>query len=563
MTVWKSVCNSTVHVLPDPQAPPRLLSGPAVDLGRLPWAGQLVRDYCRDFDRLAPFYAGPPAAPQAWRDVIAARERQSMSRRPIAELLARQLSRRDAPPAAREAAARLGEPGTMAIVTGQQAGLFGGPLFTMLKAVTAVALARRVAHDHDTTVIPIFWMDAEDHDLAEISSCTVLDADLALRRVALPLPVNSGRPAADVVLDGSIGEAVAALCNALPASEYSEDTRQILTSAYGEGTRLVDAFARWMDGVFGAHGLVVFDASDPAAKPLAQPIFARELRERGEAARLAGATGARLAEAGYHAQVTPGDDAVALFQLDGSREPIRLDGDGYLVGTRRCSSDSLIQQAADRPESFSPNVLLRPIVQDTLFPTIGYVAGPNELAYLGQLRDVYTRFEIPMPVMYPRASATLVDRATVKFLDKYDLAFETLHAQDDAALNRLLEALLPESVERAVGETEVTLGERLAEIEAAVSAIDPTLTGAVNTTRGRMERDLRNLRGKIIQAAKRRDETLRRQFNRARAQSFPGGEPQERAIGAVYFLNRYGPTLVEYLLAELPLELGSHWVLTP
>ena len=539
------------------------MSGPAVDLARLPWAGRLIRDYCRDFERLAPFYTGPPAAPETWRNAITTRGLEPRDRQPIAEILARQLSQRDAPAAARETAARLAEPGTVAIVTGQQAGLFGGPLFTVLKAVTAIALARRVARDHGTTVIPIFWVDAEDHDLAEISGCTVVDADLVLRHVALPLQAHNGRPAADVVLDGSAGETIASVCDALPASQYSEDTRRILTTAYSEGMRLVDAFARWMDSVCGTHGLVVFDASDPAAKRLAEPVFSRELRERGEGARLAGASGARLAAAGYHAQVTPDDDAVALFQLNGSREPIRQDGDGYRVGTRRCSSDSLIQQAADHPERFSPNVLLRPIVQDTLFPTVGYVAGPSELAYLGQLRNVYTRFEIPMPVMYPRASATLVDRATVKFLDKYDLAFETLYAQDDATLNRLLEAQLPESVERAVGQTEVTLGERLEAIEAAVPAIDPTLAGAVTTTRGRMERDLRNLRGKIIQAAKRRDETLRRQFNRARAQSFPGGAPQERAIGAVYFLNKYGPTLVDYLLDELPLELGSHWVLTP
>ena len=537
--------------------------GVAVDLADLPWAGQLVRDYCRDFERLAPFYAGPPAVAKTWRDVIAARGRQSIDRRPIAALLGQQLSQRDAPAAAREAAARLGQPGTVAIVTGQQAGLFGGPLLTILKAVTAVALARRVARDHDLTVVPIFWVDAEDHDLAEISSSAVLDADLALRRVRLPLPASSGRPAADVVLDASVGEAIATLYELLPPTEYTDETRRILVTAYQEGTRLVDAFARWMDAVLGTQGLVVFDASDPAAKPLARPIFEHELRERGETARLARASGARLAEAGYHVQVTPGDDAVALFELDGSREPIRLDGNGYLVGTRRCSSDSLIQQAADHPESFSPNVLLRPVVQDALFPTVGYVAGPNELAYLGQLRDVYARFDIPMPVMYPRASATLVDRATIKFLDRYDLAFETLYAQDDAALNRLLQAQLPESVERAVGETEVVLRERLGEIEAAVPVVDPTLTGAVNTTRGRMERDLRNLRGKIIQAAKRRDATLRRQFHRARAQSFPVGKPQERAVGAIYFLNRHGPALGERLITELPIELGRHWVLTP
>ena len=535
--------------------------GVPVDLRRLPWTGRFVRDYCHAFERLSPFFAGSPAAPAAWAEAIEQRRR----RPPLAataSVLTAQLAARNAPAAAQAAARRLAEPGAVAVVTGQQAGLFGGPLFTLLKALTCIRLAERLAREHGAPVVPIFWVDAEDHDLDEIRHCQLLDADLDPQAVSLDLPVPRGTAAAAVRLAGSARDATAALRNLLPPTEFTAEMIAGLDAAYSEGTRLVEAFARWLDRLAGSAGLVVFDASDPAAKPLVQSLFADELRSPGETARQAAAAGAELAARGYHAQVAPLPGAVALFRLDETRQPIRVAPDGFTVGERTVGADDLLREVAAQPELFSPNVLLRPVVQDTLFPTVAYVAGPNELAYLGQLRDVYARFGVPMPIIYPRASATIVDRATLKFLDRYDLDFEGLQPRDDAILNQLLASQIPAELETAMVAADTAMDERLSDIAKAAPLLDPTLSGVVQSTRSRMQRDLATLRGKVVQAAKRRDETLRRQFRRARAQSFPNGEPQERSVGTVYFLNRYGPAFVDRLLAELPLDPGRHWLLT-
>ncbi len=203
---------------------------------------------------------------------------------------------------------------------------------------------------------------------------------------------------------------------------------------------------------------------------------------------------------------------------------------------RTFTVDALTEQARTTPNLFSPNVLLRPLVQDTLFPTICYVAGPSELAYLGQLREVYDSFGIPMPLMYPRATATLVDSATARFLSRYDVPIEEFQPQDESALNRLLESQLPQSVEQAIKEAEDALRRSMERVIEAMPAVDPTLAGAAKTTLSKMEQDLRGLQSKMIQAAKRRDETLRRQFMRAQAQIFPLGHAQERTLGVVYFL---------------------------
>jgi uncharacterized protein YllA (UPF0747 family) len=207
-------------------------------------------------------------------------------------------------------------------------------------------------------------------------------------------------------------------------------------------------------------------------------------------------------------------------------------------------------------------VLLRPLAQDTIFPTVCYVAGPSELAYLGQLRAVYAAFGIPMPLVQPRATATILDSNAMRFLARHDFPLESLRAQDESALNALLESQLPATVEASLQDAVRAVEERMNALAAEVPQIDPTLEGATRSTLTRMQDDLKKLHNKIIQAAKRRDETLRRQFHHARAQAFPNGQAQEREIGLVYFMNRYGPALVDRLADELPTDMGLHWVLT-
>ncbi|HXH26231.1 MAG TPA: bacillithiol biosynthesis cysteine-adding enzyme BshC [Vicinamibacterales bacterium] len=534
-----------------------------IDIRRFPWIRRLAADYAFDYERLSDFFAGNPASPSAWREALARTSHMARPRDRVADIVERQQARRQTPPEAVRATARLRDPRTVAVVTGQQAGLFGGPLFTLLKALTAIRLAERVTAEHGVPAVPIFWIDAEDHDWDEVKVCGVLDRDLALRHVAVGDPPGANeRPVARVSLDASVSAAVDELERTLQPTEFTDDLIDRLRGIYQPGAGMVDAFARWLEAMLGSHGLVVYDAADPAAKPLAAELFAREIDGAGQTARLAAEAGAALEARGYHAQATPHEASLALFELDGSRQPIRVRGDRFVLGERHVSKAELLERVRARPEAFSPNVLLRPLVQDTLFPTVCYVAGPNELAYLGQLRRVYEAFGVPMPIVQPRATATIVDANAMRFLTRHDLPLEALRAQDEAALNALLEAQLPPNVDRTLDEARRAVEAQLARVADEVRPIDPTLEGAVRSTLGRMEDDLRKLHAKIVQAAKRKDETLRRQYRHAQAQAFPGGQPQERAVGSVYFLNKYGPVFIDRLRDELSLDAGMHWVIT-
>lgn len=533
-----------------------------VDIRQFPWIRPLAADYAFEYAKVAPFFAGNPAEPAAWRDAIARSQAHRRAPSDLARLIAAQQERRGAPAAARRAAAELSDPRTVVVITGQQAGLFGGPLFTLLKALTAMKLAAQVSREHGTPVVPVFWIDAEDHDWAEVRGCTVLDTDLDPHAITLDDLDGAGTlPIARLTLSDAIDRALTTLTDALPDSEFRAALLDDLRAAYRPGVGMTDAFGRWIERVLGPHGLVVYDSSDPAFKPLVKDLFAREITERGVTAGIAAKAGDALVARGYHAQVTPAGDALSLFYLNDGRDAVRVSGDSASVGEREMPLTELANLARETPEHFSPNVLLRPLVQDTIFPTICYVAGPNELAYLGQLRGVYEHFGVPMPLMYQRATATLVDSATIRFLGKYALPLVSLRPHDEAALNHLLQSQLPPTVEQALASAGAVIGERMDALAREVPQIDPTLEGAVRSTLTRMQQDLRSLHNKVIQAAKRRDETLRRQFQHARALTFPHGHPQERELGFVWFLNHYGPALVERLLDEVPLDMGTHWVL--
>jgi bacillithiol biosynthesis cysteine-adding enzyme BshC len=535
----------------------------AVDIRTFPWIRRLASDYAFAYANVAPFFAGDPATSAAWADTI--RRSQGLARQPVelARLIAAQQEGRGAPAASRVAAARLADPATRVVITGQQAGVFGGPLFTLLKALTAMKLAAKVEREHKVPVVPVFWIDAEDHDWPEVSGCTVLDSELAPVPIHLADLDGAGElPIARLTLDEGGAAAIDQLETALPDSEFKAGIIESLRKAYAPGTGMATAFGKWIEEVLGPHGLVVYDSSDPHAKPLAREVFVTEVSQPGNTARIAARAGEELVAKGYHAQATLADGTVSLFHLNPERAAVRVDGNQGYIGERALSLPQLVDEAKQHPEHFSPNVLLRPIVQDTVFPTICYVAGPNELAYLGQLKEVYAHFGVPMPLMYQRATATLADSATVRFLNKYDLPLTALRAQDEAALNQLLESQLPPTVEQSLSAAAVAIEERMAAVSAAVPQIDPTLEGAVKSTLGKLQHEVHSLHNKVIQAAKRRDETLRRQFQRAQALTFPQGHPQEREVGFVWFLNRYGPALVDRLIDELPLEMGHHWVLT-
>lgn len=535
----------------------------SIDVRRFSWIRPLVSAYSSDFASVASLFAGNPADPAAWKDTIARVQKSTHDRATIAKVVSNQLERRGSHTHARAVASRLSDPTTVAVVTGQQAGLFGGALYTLLKAITAIQLARKVSAKHGIPAIPVFWVESEDHDWDEVRTAHVLDADLHMRNVTLGHLDGAGeRPVSALTLDDGVNHTLAELESHLAKTEFTDELLTRLRKHYRPGQRMGQAFASWIDDLLGRHGLVVFEASDPAAKPIVAELFRRELEVPCHTACLAKETAEKMRALGHAPQVEPAEDSVALFYLgNGTRQSIkRREGGGYTIGDQVHEAEALRAEAVAHPERFSPNVLLRPVVQDRLFPTICYVAGPSELAYQAQLGAIYEAFGVQVPLLYPRANATLLDSAALRFLDRWQLPLETLHTQGEIALNHLLESLLPPTLEPGLEELVREVASRIDGLKSVIAEVDPTLTGAVDTTRDRMQDTVKTLHAKIIHASKKKDETLRRQFMRTQALAFPIGEPQERIVDLPFFINRYGQAVVDRLLEALPLDMGLHFV---
>ena len=535
----------------------------AVELHRLPWIRPLVAAHALSYPTVSSLFAGNPADPVAWQKTIARVQRPRGRSDVISAVLARQLMRRGAPEPARAAANRLTDPRTVVVVTGQQVGLFGGPLYTLLKGITAVRLARELSQAHGVPVVPLFWAEAEDHDWDEVRSATFLGREGGSTRITLAGVDGAGsHSCGSLRLSAEVTSALASLEETLPATDFTADVLRVLRRCYAPDERLGTAFARWLDHLLGPLGMPVCEADDPSAKPLVADLFAHELSAPRRTSQLVNTAGHLMQGLGHSPQLQPGDDATGLFYLDSSgRRPIKFADPVYQIGDRSHCVADLVSEASAHPERFSPNVLLRPIVQDRLFPTICYVAGPSELAYQAQLAEVYSEFGVQRPILRARVSATLVDPPTRRLFEKYRIHLEVLQPQSDAALNELLSATLPTKIVETITGIQAQVAQGAAVLRGELGTIDPTLIGAVDTTVTKIDDTLKSLHGKIIQASKRKEETFRRQFNHARSLTFPDGHPQERALSLTVFVNRYGSRLADQLLDQLPIDAGRHYVL--
>ncbi len=490
------------------------------------------------------------------RSLALARPRQQ-----VAAALVRQQGARGAEHATSRAQA-LAEPDSLAIVTGQQAGLFGGPLLVLLKAVAALELARKLEERRKKPVVPVFWVASDDHDFAEVRSVSVIEAAGGIRCLRYaPRHEPVGAPTSMIVLDDTIAGLVEELSHVLPAGPARDDTLRAVAQCYAPGETLSGAFGRLISRLL--PELVVLDPADPELKAAAVPILAREVREGSPVSRLALEVGEQLLAAGYHQQVPVRPGFLNLFTVaEGQRRALALaDGVVEVRGTgERLTTEEAALRIESEPSLFSAGALLRPLVQDFLLPTAAYVGGPAEVAYHAQIAPSYRHFGIPRPVLVPRASATLVEPQQARALEAEQLRLADLVGDPEALAARWAREAYPD-VEAAFTRTRETLEREMGTVEETLGAHDPTLRAATASARGRALHQVESLHEKAMRALKKRDQGRAERLRRTRDALLPGGSLQERGLGLVGFVARYGPALADLLRERLDLAARGHQVI--
>ena len=536
-----------------------------LDLRDVPGFSALVRDYVHDFGRLARYYARNPHTEDQYRTLADLCDSRDYRRAELRAVLLAQHGTWDSPPTAHRRIDDLCSPGGLAVCTGQQTGLFGGPLFTLYKALTAVVLASRLEGALCRPVVPVFWMASEDHDVAEADHVYLADrgGNLAqVRHAAWASP--GGFMPANLRLGPAIDDTLKRVRDALPATEFTDALHEALVRAYLPDRTLSDAFARWMTHLLGDTGLVLVDAADPGVKRLAAGVFRRELEEAPRTSAAILDVSRSLRSAGYPAQIEARPDGVNCFLLQGGRRALARDATGFALRDtgEAVPAEALRRMARETPERLSPNVALRPVVQDTLFPTLAYVAGPGELSYFAQLRPVYDLFEVPMPAVVPRATLSLVDPRSARLLDRFGLGLRELTAEPEQLASRILRAQLPPDLGATLADARRGVEEIFRHVGDAVAAVDPTLRATAGQTGGHIKGHLDQLERKAVQALKRREADTVQQLQRLCNALVPGGRLQERVYPVLPYLAKYGPALLQALRAAIDGPGWAHALVT-
>lgn len=526
----------------------------------LPGGSQLFSDFLYDPQRVGAFFPWPFRSMCEFDSCARLLDNQEYDRAAMVEILRRQNSDYGVDDAAFSNIERLNDARTLTVFTGQQVGLYGGPLYTVFKALGAVGHARLLEEKLQRPVIPVFWMATDDHDFAEVRWTGLPGTDNRARRVSYdPAQIPERIPTSQIIFDDHISDVQESWKAVRLSTEFSPEVDHALAECYRPGVTMAQAFARWMARAFAGTGLVFFSPADPDAKHLAADLFARELRSPECAAQALELVNMRLVSSGYRLQVSHPPTHTNLFYFNGQRVPLDVVREGVIFdGTTERPHATWAELTAKEPENFSPGVLMRPVLQNHLFPTIAYIGGPSEVSYWAQSRSLFEVFGVVQPVVISRPFATLVEQKIKKAVDKLNLTLPEVLTDPEAVVNKVAQRSFPADLAGQFTETRECFAQYLEKLEKTVTSFEPTLQKTFQQGAGKMNAELNALEKKAFQAHKRKNEIIREQVYKIAGHLYPEGKLQERMFGLPYYLNKYGFGLVTYLAERLRLDTGDH-----
>lgn len=455
---------------------------------------------------------------------------------------------------------------TVAVVTGQQAGLFTGPLYTIYKALSAIKMTECL-RERGFKVVPVFWVATEDHDFAEVSKTFVLDRTGEIAELKNePKRCYENQPVGYVQLDETIDQTVKELFDDLLATEFTDELRSEIEESWKPETYFGDAFGKLMTRLFGKYGLIILCPLDKRLKQLASPVYVDAIRRSQEIVDALRKRSEELVADGYHAQVLIGEDYFPLFwqASDDTRNALKKSADGTFHTkdtTREFTLDELAEIAAKEPSRFSPSVVLRSVIQDFLLPTVCYFGGAAEIAYFAQSGEVYRILDRPHTPIFHRQSFTIIEPKHAKTLNKFDLSLKDLFSGKDELLPVIVEQHLNKNSAKLFADVEEKINTELNRLDQDLSQIDVTLAENLAKRRRKIIYHIAALRHKYHRAQMRKDETISRQIETMFEALLPHKHLQERALNVTYFLDLYGRYFVDWIYQATDLDDKGHRVI--
>jgi bacillithiol synthase len=520
----------------------------------LPDATLLYSTYLSDFSRVSEFYVHPPNLNGISRAATEIRFEDSL-RRGVVEVLRKQNAAIGGDSETSRNLDRL-QNGSAAIVTGQQVGLLGGPAFSVYKALTAIRLANELTAN-GTNAVPIFWLATEDHDLAEVDHC-FFGVRGGLERFDLTMPGAEGRRVGEIPLGEPVRE-ISSRARAMVEGPEAETVARWISESYRPEETFGTAFAKLMTRIFAGRGLIFLDPLSPELHRLSAQTMVRALKEHASLSKELVARAAALEGAGFHAQVKVTENSTLVFRIvDGQRVPVRPKNGGFVAGNIQESFEDTWKALEHHPEQFSANALLRPVIQDTLLPTIAYIGGPAEIAYHAQTSLVYKRLLGRAPAILPRAGFTLVTAHVANLLKKYKVDVRDVFAGRQKLRSKMEAEVLPRELAERFAEGEKKLQSLLEGLREPLAKLDQTLAGALDTAADKMVYQFNSVRAKAGRAEGFRTGVLDSHEREITSLLLPNNELQERSLSLLPFIAANGVELLDQLDRNIKIGTGEH-----
>ena len=536
-----------------------------IPFSSIPRQSALFLKYLDQDSAALQFYSHAPtleSLEKAAREVL----RQPFPRREISAILRRQNESFGADSEVFHSIDALEKPDSVAIVTGQQTGLFIGPLYTVYKALTAVRLAAELRR-RGINAIPVFWMEAEDHDFPEATRRAVLDGAGCSRTIdfgskLFPETEIAMRSVGSLRFTETIRNVTKEYLNGIPDSEWKTLVVEMLETAYAPGRSFAEAFAVLAHKLLPETGLVLFDPGDPESKRLAAPVFSRAVSEAEQIRAALIRRTEELSAEGFHSQTHILPNSTVLFiTADGKRQALERRGDGIFRlknGGEQFDEARILELSRRTPEIFSPNVLLRPIVQDSLFPTIAYAGGAAEIAYFAQIEVLYSIFGRPMPVIWPRNGFTLIESDIAEAMNKTGAEFCDLFLEkpliEEKILRRSTSCQIVEKLENLYEKLDAGLNE----IRPDAGKIEARLDGMTDAARRKILYNVKYLKSRAVRHETARNEAITRYIDMTMNNLRPEGSLQERELTIFHFLAKRGAAVLKSIHAATDVENFSH-----
>ncbi len=524
----------------------------SIEFDELPFP-KLFKDYISNSGKLLNYFDANPFDGDALRKKADTFSFPS-NREEVVSLLTEFQKEFDAPEPVYNSINKLADPQTLAVVTGQQLSIYGGPLFTLYKTLTALIYAKKWSKELKRPVVPVFWLADEDHDYPEVISLSIPENGTTSSIIySQPLFDNFTPPVGEIKFTEEFLSFKKEIGEHLGETDFHDRLWTDIHQAYGKGKSFKVAFGNWLLQLFGEQGLVLAGSQAKPIKSFSKEIIKQSITKNAEINEALDDTTYRLISDQYHGQVQVQSSNLFYLNDDNNRIKINFDDEKWSAAEKEWTCEELVSEIENSPERFSPNVFLRPVIQDHLLPTIAYIGGPGEIAYYAQMKSMYEVFGMKMPVIVPRFSMTLIESSVERIIDKLPFSIAEYNNRIEDLEKDFVKRTEDVDIERLFGIWKNQMEELTKKKKNEIHEIDPSLAGSVGKVTAVYFNELDKLKGKAYKSVKHQEKVQLDRIAKIKNNLFPNNNLQEREIAFIYFMNKYGPKIwdqLEETLAE-------------